>query len=205
MTDYGGSTAAVAIYQAPQSAYDYFDKAVVLYDGYQIYFGPAKAAKQYFMEMGFDCPDQQSTPDFLTSMTSALERVPKKGWENKVPRTAVEFAQRWNDSETKARLVQDIHEYNNTRFPFKGEALEKFKASRRAQQSKHVGAKSPYTLSYGKQIALCLRRGWWRFKADPSLTASQLFGNFAMSLIIASVFYNLPNDTSSFYNRGGAL
>lgn len=136
MTDYGGSTAAVAIYQAPQSAYEYFDKAVVLYDGYQIYYGPAKEAKRYFEEMGFECPDQQSTPDFLTSMTSAIERVPKKGWDSRVPKTAAEFNKRWLDSETYAKLMRDIGEYNTTRFPFGGEALEKFQASRRAQQAK---------------------------------------------------------------------
>jgi ATP-binding cassette subfamily G (WHITE) protein 2 (PDR) len=42
-----------------------------------------------------------------------------------------------------------------------------------------------------QQIKLCLRRGFWRLKADPSLTITQLFGNVVMSLIISSVFFNL--------------
>jgi hypothetical protein len=53
--------------------------------------------------------------------------------------------------------------------------------------------KSPYTLAYSEQIALCLRRGFWRLKADPSLTASMLFGNIIMGLIVSSVFFNLPS------------
>jgi ATP-binding cassette subfamily G (WHITE) protein 2 (PDR) len=46
-------------------------------------------------------------------------------------------------------------------------------------------------MSYWGQIKLCLRRGFWRLRADPSLTLSQLFGNFIMALIISSIFYNL--------------
>lgn len=42
------------------------------------------------------------------------------------------------------------------------------------------------------QVKICLRRGFWRLQADPSLTLFQLFGNFVMALIVSSVFYNLP-------------
>lgn len=56
-----------------------------------------------------------------------------------------------------------------------------------------------------QQIKLCLRRGFWRLKADPSLTVTQLFGNVVMSLIIASVFFNLQPTTASFYQRGSLL
>jgi len=66
-------------------------------------------------------------------------------------------------------------------------------------------AKSPYTLSYGQQIKLCLKRGFWRLKADPSLTFFQLFGNSAMALILGSVFYNMPATTDSFRSRGATL
>lgn len=61
--------------------------------------------------------------------------------------------------------------------------------------------KSPYTLSVLEQISLNLDRGFKRLKADMSLTYTALFGNFFISLILGSVFYNLPSDTSSFYSR----
>jgi ATP-binding cassette subfamily G (WHITE) protein 2 (PDR) len=51
--------------------------------------------------------------------------------------------------------------------------------------------KSPYTLSFVGQTKLCLRRGFWRLKAEPTLTVTQLAGNFIMSLIIGSAFVNL--------------
>ena len=161
-----------------------------MYDGYQIFFGSATEAKKFFVDMGFHSPEQQSTPDFLTSLTSPKERHPREGWEDRVPRTAEEFYQRWKDSDVYKNLQKQLDEYDQ-KYPFGGEQLEQFYTSRRAQQSKHTRPKSPYTLSYGEQIKLCLLRGWWRLKADPSLTLSMLIGNTIMGFIVASMFYNL--------------
>lgn len=188
--EYMGTSSVVAIYQAPQSAYDIFDKVSVLYEGEQIYFGKTTEAKKFFVDMGFHCPEQQTTPDFLTSLTSSSERTPREGFEGKVPTTPEEFAAAWKRSDEYKRLMQDIDEFN-ARHPVEGERYQEFLASRRAQQSKHVSPKSPYTLSYMGQIKLCLKRGFWRLKADPSLTFFQLFGNSAMALILGSVFYNM--------------
>jgi ATP-binding cassette subfamily G (WHITE) protein 2 (PDR) len=52
-SDLAGGAAAVAIYQASQSVYDCFDKAAVLYEGRQIYFGPANHAKSFFERQGW--------------------------------------------------------------------------------------------------------------------------------------------------------
>lgn len=203
-TDLMGCTACVAIYQAPQAAYDVFDKVVVLYEGHQIYFGRCNEARQYFVDMGFECPDRQTTADFLTSMTSALERVVRPGWENRVPRTPEEFAARWKESQVRAQLLKDIDVYDK-KYAIGGEYLEKFKQSRQAQQAKRQRVKSPYTLSYVGQIKLCLWRGFQRLRGDPSLTISQVFGNLVMALILGSVFYNLQDNTQSFYSRGALL
>lgn len=50
-TELFGQTCAVSMYQAPQSAYDLFDKALVLYEGHQIFFGSASKAKEYFVNL----------------------------------------------------------------------------------------------------------------------------------------------------------
>jgi ATP-binding cassette subfamily G (WHITE) protein 2 (PDR) len=121
-----GTTAAVAIYQSPQVAYDVFDKVTVLYEGRQIYFGPCTLAKEYFVNMGFHCPDRQTVPDFLTSMTSALERVVQEGMEGKVPGTPAEFEARWKSSPERARLLEDIKAYD-TAHPVGGDSLKVFR------------------------------------------------------------------------------
>ncbi|CAI6324450.1 unnamed protein product [Periconia digitata] len=203
-TEINGATACVAIYQAPQSAVDVFNKALVLYEGRQIFFGPVTAAKQYFVDMGFDCPDRQTDADFLTSMTSPLERIVRPGWEDRVPRTPDEFAQRWKDSAERAQLLKQIEAYEQ-KYPIGGEHLQKFTESRKAQQAKGQRIKSPYTLSYMQQVNLCLWRGFRRLMADPSITVFQLVANSIMALIISSVFFNLKSNTDSFFSRAALL
>ncbi|KAI0173090.1 ABC-2 type transporter-domain-containing protein [Hypoxylon sp. FL1284] len=203
-TELFGNTACVSIYQAPQTAYDCFDKALVLYDGRQIFFGRADEAKEYFVNLGFECPARQTTPDFLTSMTSPLERIVRPGFEGRAPRTPDEFAQAWKNSSEYKALQAEIEEYK-TEHPIGGADAEAFRASKREQQAKRQRAKSPYTMSYAQQVRLCLWRGWQRLKGDPSLTLGALIGNFVMSLIIGSVFYNLQDYTSSFFQRGALL
>lgn len=203
-TDLMGATACVAIYQAPQAAYDIFDKVTVLYDGHQIFFGSTKDGKKYFENLGFQCPDRQTDGDFLTSMTSPAETVVRPGWENKVPKTALEFSAVWKESPERAQLLREIDEYNRE-YPVGGEHLEKFQLSRKAEQSKRQRNKSPYTLDYAQQVKLCLWRGFRRLKGDPSLTLTQLISNFIMSVVVGSVFYNMSDDSSSFFSRGSLL
>ncbi|KAK4223741.1 ABC-2 type transporter-domain-containing protein [Podospora fimiseda] len=203
-TELFNNTACVSIYQAPQSAYDLFDKALVLYEGRQIFFGKANEARQYFENLGFECPARQTTPDFLTSMTSPLERVVRPGFEGKAPRTPDEFAAAWKNSAEYKALQAEIEEYK-TQHPINGPDAEAFRASKKAQQAKSQRSKSPYTLSFIQQIKLCLWRGWRRLMGDPSLSIGALIGNFIMALIISSVFYNLKPTTDSFYQRGALL
>jgi ATP-binding cassette subfamily G (WHITE) protein 2 (PDR) len=217
--EFFGTTSVVAIYQAPQSAYDQFDKVrlkpdqsdvvdkqvSLLYEGEQIYFGRTTEAKSYFVNMGFECPPQQTTPDFLTSLTSASERTPRSGFENQVPRTPLEFASAWKSSPEYRQLQIEIKTFGE-KYPFKGKHFDEFLESRKREKSKHLlvfliprdeywlmnrSSKSPYTLSFTGQTKLCLKRGFWRLKAEPTLTLTQLGGNFIMSLVIGSVFVNL--------------
>lgn len=176
----------------------------MLYEGRQIYFGRTDEAKEFFTNMGFECPERQTTADFLTSLTSPSERIVKPGCEGKVPQTPDEFAARWKCSEAYARLMREIEEYEQ-QYPIGGESVQEFVKSRKAMQARNQRVGSPYTISIFEQVSLCMVRGFQRLKGDASLTISQLIGNFIMALIIGSVFYNLPNDTSSFYSRGALL
>lgn len=113
-----------------------FDKVTVLYAGRQIFFGPSKAAKAYFINMGFACAPRQTTADFLTSLTSPSERSIRPGFENRTPRTAAEFVSTWQRSTEYARLLEDIAAYNE-RYPIGGRSAADFAASRSLQQAKH--------------------------------------------------------------------
>lgn len=199
-----GQTCAVSIYQAPQRAYDLFDKALVLYEGRQIFFGPADQAKEYFINLGFECPARQTTPDFLTSMTAPSERVVRPGWENRVPRTADDFAKCWKQSQAYTKLQTQISNYKE-QHPVGGEDAEAFRAHKRSVQARGQRLKSPYMLSYTQQVQLCLWRGWKRLIGSPELTIFSMLSNTAVALITSSLFYNLQQTTSSFYSRSAVM
>ncbi|KAF1813814.1 ABC-2 type transporter [Eremomyces bilateralis CBS 781.70] len=198
--DIMGSTSCVALYQAPQAAYELFHKVIVLYEGRQIFFGKTSEAKSYFEELGFVCPEQQTTADFLTSMTNASERIIKPGWESRTPRSSEEFAQAWKNSQHRARLMIEIEDYNR-RHPFGGDHYQKFLESRKIDQSDSQREKSPFTLSYLEQAALTMWRSWTLLKSDPSVTVAMLILNIFEGLILSSVLYNVPADTTGFFGR----
>ncbi|KAI0030129.1 ABC-2 type transporter-domain-containing protein [Vararia minispora EC-137] len=203
-TQFTGSAAAVSLYQASQDIYDVFDKVIVLYEGRQIYFGPCTAARQFFIEMGFECPARQTTADFLTSLTNPAERTPRPGFEGRVPRTPDEFAQRWQESAARQALLYNIEDFDN-QFSGEEKEYERFLAHRKLQQARGMKETSPYTISTLMQIRLCLRRALQRLRNDLSLFFTQVVGNFIVALIISSIFFNLRDDTSSFFSRGSLL
>lgn len=206
-SDLIGSCHAVAIYQASQPIYDQFDKAIVLYEGREIYFGPCSEARDYFINMGWDCPPRQTTGDFLTSVTNPRERQAREGMENQVPRTPDEFVDYWKKSRLCADLQAQIEEYCQE-FPPGGESEQTFKEMKRFRQAKHVRPKSPYVISIPMQIKMCTIRAYQRYlpmlsslftlllRADhpriwndkPS-TLTLFIGRVAMSLIIGSIYY----------------
>ncbi|KAF9771008.1 ZEB2-regulated ABC transporter 1 [Fusarium sp. DS 682] len=199
-----GQTCAVSIYQAPQSAYDLFDKALVIYEGRQIFFGRADEARQYFINLGFECPDRQTTPDFLTSMTAPGERVVRPGFEGKVPRTPDEFAACWKESREYQLVRSEIDTYKSL-YPLNGPAAEAFRENKKSAQAKGQRPKSPFTLSYMQQVQLCLWRGWKRLIGSPGVTIFALIANTCTAFIASSLFYNMQPTTDDFFKRGAVL
>ncbi|KAK6455694.1 multidrug resistance protein [Scheffersomyces xylosifermentans] len=197
------ATPLIAIYQCSQDAYDLFDNVVVLYEGYQIFFGKADKAKEYFINMGWECPQRQTTADFLTSLTNPAERIPLKGYENRVPQTAKEFEQYWRNSPEYKELIDEIEQHfhdveaNNVK--------EEYHEAHVAKQSKHLSPGSPYTVSFFMQVRYIMGRNFLRLKGDPSIAIFSVFGQVVMGLILSSVFYNLSQTTASFYYRGAAM
>jgi len=200
-----GSAHAVAIYQASQAIYDLFDRAVVLYEGRQIYFGPANKARAYFEEMGWHCPQRQTTGDFLTSVTNPGERQAKPGFESKVPRTPDEFEAYWHASQARRELQSQIALYEEE-FPHGDNTiLNELRERKQDQQAQHTRPKSPYVISIPMQIRLNTKRAWHRIWNDKASTFTPLIGNSIMALIIGSVFFNTPNASGNFQSFGAVL
>jgi ABC-type multidrug transport system ATPase subunit len=205
-SDITGSCHAVAAYQASQSIYDVFDKVIVLYEGRQIFFGPAAAAKSYFENQGWDCPTRQTTGDFLTSISNPEERQAKPGMENRVPRTPEDFETAWLNSPEYKQLMNEIAEYEGQN-PVGNDvpALADFQEWKRGAQAKHTRPKSPYIISVTMQIKLNTVRAYQRLWNDAASTVSTIVTNIIMALIIGSVFYGTPDATAGFTSKGATL
>ncbi|KAL2844337.1 ABC-2 type transporter-domain-containing protein [Aspergillus pseudoustus] len=197
---FGGSV-CVAIYQAPQEAYDLFDKVIVLYEGRQIFFGRTSEGKAYFEALGFECPPEQTTPDFLTSMTSPSERIIKANWKGTPPpRSPEEFSHAWRESQARQSLVTEIEAFD-ARFPIGGHQSEQFRVARQEQKSRSLRTSSPFTLSLWLQFLLNLWRSYRLLIADPWFWVTLLGANFFESLVVSSIFYNMQDDSSSMFRR----
>jgi ABC-type multidrug transport system permease subunit/ABC-type nitrate/sulfonate/bicarbonate transport system ATPase subunit len=205
-SDITGSCHAVAAYQASQSIYNVFDKVIVLYEGHQIFFGPAAAAKSYFERQGWVCPARQTTGDFLTSITNPQERQAKPGMENRVPRTPEDFEAAWLKSPEYKQLLNETAEYEEKNPIGKDvQALADFQQWKRGVQAKHTRPKSPYIISVPMQIKLNTVRAYQRLWNDAASTISTIVTNIIMALIIGSVFYGTPDATAGFTSKGATL
>ena len=80
----------------------------MLYEGRQIYFGPAQSATDYFHKLGFVKPSRATTADFLTSLTNPAERIIQEGSEDQVPRSPDEFAAAWKQTPEAKQLMEEI-------------------------------------------------------------------------------------------------
>lgn len=111
------------------------------------YFGPASAARQYFIDMGYEPANRQTTPDFLVSVTDPDgRRVRNPGEETNegspsaekvVPKTAVEFAEYYRKSGVREENLRDMEEYKND-FVGKQELKRRYRESSRAEHSQHT-------------------------------------------------------------------
>ncbi|KAJ5753917.1 uncharacterized protein N7511_008070 [Penicillium nucicola] len=205
-SDITGSTHAVAAYQASQSIYDIFDKVIVLYEGHQVYFGPAAGAKSYFEEQGWVCPARQTTGDFLTSITNPQERQAKPGMENRVPRTPQEFEAAWLKSPQFNQLQAQIADYESKNpVGHDAPAAAQLQERKRGAQANHTRPKSPYIISVPMQIKLNTVRAYQRLWNDAASTVSVIVTNIIMALIIGSVFYGTTDATAGFTSKGATL
>jgi ATP-binding cassette subfamily G (WHITE) protein 2 (PDR) len=177
-----------------------FDKVTVLYLGRQIYFGPCNDAAAYFEGLGFERAPRQTTPDFLTSVTSS-ERMIRPGMEKAVPRTPEEFVHRWKASSAYKQLLDDIQTFDAA-YPLGGQSVRQMLDAKHFRQTRSQKPESPYMLSFVEQVAICTRRGYQRLRRDGTITITGVVVNSFLALVISSAFYNLDETTNSFYSRG---
>lgn len=201
-TDMMRLTTIVSIYQAGEPLYRLFDKVCVIYEGKMAYFGPACAARQYFIDLGYTPVNRQTTADFLAAVTDPMARLPRSDVLS-IPRTAEDFAMHFKQSQLGQENLADMASYEG-----EIEAEEKsltFKESVRAEHAAASRKKSPYTVSIAMQARAVMLRKMQIMHGD-MLAIGLTFSTYVIiGIIIGSVFMNSPETTEAFYSRGGVL
>ena len=203
MTDISDRTTLVTLYQAGEQIYELMDKVLVIDEGRMIYQGPASEAKQYFLDLGLDCPARETTADFLTSVTDPAQRRFRKGFEASAPKTAEDFERTFKGSQNYAQVLASVEEYERHLKETGYVDAKEFQQSVKEQQSRHVSSKSSFTVSYWRQILACARREFWLVWGDKPTLYTKFFIIVSNGLIVASLFHGQSNDTSGAFPRGG--
>ncbi|PYH66150.1 ABC drug exporter AtrF [Aspergillus vadensis CBS 113365] len=205
MTDISKRTTFVTLYQAGESIYELMDKVLVIDQGRMLYQGPANEARQYFVNLGFHCPEQSTTADFLTSLCDPNARQFQPGREASTPKTAEELESVFRQSSAYQRILDDVSGYEKQLQDTNQESTRRFQKSVAESKSKTVSKKSPYTVSLVRQVAACVRREFWLLWGDKTSLYTKYFIILANGLIVSSLFYGESLNTSGAFSRGGAL
>ncbi|GAA6000108.1 hypothetical protein JCM10207_006055 [Rhodosporidiobolus poonsookiae] len=205
-TDVGNLTTILSIYQAGEQLYELFDKTAVIYDGKLVYFGPMGEAVQYFKDMGYEPQPRQTSADFLVACTDPKGRFLREGFEGHVPKTADEFVAHWQKSELGKRAMQEAEEQLRLTDSDKTAGrVEAYRESAQAERVKRQSKASPYLISYYQMVRLAMVRRYQMQMNDlPTLAITTIAAIF-QSIIIGSVYFLMPKDTSGFFSRGGVI
>ncbi|RYN40660.1 Brefeldin A resistance protein [Alternaria arborescens] len=204
MTDISNRTTLVTLYQAGEQIYEVMDKVMVIDAGRCIYQGPANEAKQYFEDLGFKCPERQTTADFLTAVTDPTERQFRSGFEDKAPKTSEELERAFRESDAYKKVLREISEYEAELEASGYVDAKEFEGAVRESKSKTVRKKSPYTVSFIRQVIACTQREFWLTWGDQTTLYTKFFIIISNGLIVGSLFYGQSLDTSGAFSRGGS-
>ena len=205
MTDVSDRTTLVTLYQAGEGIYELMDKVLLIDEGRMMYQGPANEAKQYFIDLGFHCPDRQTTADFLTSVTDPTQRVYRDGFELSTPKTPADFERAFRNSDAYRKVLADVADYENYLQDTGFRDAQQFKQSVREQKSKTVSKRSNYTVSLWRQVLACTAREFWLVWGDKPTLYTKFFIIVSNGLIVGSLFYGEPGNTEGAFSRGGAV
>ncbi|KAK8069840.1 ATP-binding multidrug cassette transport protein [Apiospora phragmitis] len=205
MTDISNRTTLVTLYQAGEGIYELMDKVLVIDQGREIFSGPAKEAKQYFIDLGYECPERQTTADFLTSATDPIERRFRPGFEGKAPKSPEELESAFRNSPHYKRLLADVADYESHLERTNYDDTKKFEGAVQESKSKMVSKKSPYTVAFPRQVIACTKREFWLLFGDRTSLYTKIFIIVSNGLIVGSLFYNQPENTEGNFTRGGAI
>jgi hypothetical protein len=197
-----GLASIATLYQAGNGIYRLFDKVLVLDAGKQSYYGPTREARPFMEGLGFVCQEGANVADFLTGVTVPTERKIRTGFESAFPRTADALKAEYEGSAI-FQTMQAEYGYPSTETAKENTRL--FQQAVAAEKHSRLRESSPWTVSFPAQVKACVIRQYQILWGDKvTFIVKQVF-TIMQALIMGSLFYNAPDDTSGLFVKSGAL
>ncbi|RAK79326.1 uncharacterized protein BO72DRAFT_505409 [Aspergillus fijiensis CBS 313.89] len=200
-----GMTNIATLYQVSENMYqECFDRTLVMYDGRMIFSGRVNVAKQYFQELGFYCPERQTTPDFLTSVTSPVDRTIRSDYAGPLYLDPDSLAEAFKRSTHYAQLQKELLQYHT--------AAQRDPTALTALRSDVGGLRSKLTYKHAvepatifKQITVGTERTYRLLWGDWRTLLTIVILCSLNALITGSGFYAAPRTAAGSFERSGAL
>ena len=203
LSDIHKTSTFITAYQVSDSIYKEFDKVMVIDQGHQVYFGPAKEARKYFEGLGFLPMPRQTTADYLTACTDPYEREYKPGRSAAdVPSTPDQLAEAFNQSEHATKLVAEMDDYR--RHTVEEGSHDDFLLAVK-QSKRHTSSRNVYAIPFHLQVlALIRRQSILKWQDKFSLGVSWITC-MLIALLLSTLWVHLPTTSSGAFIRGGVI
>ncbi|KAK5995296.1 ABC multidrug transporter I [Cladobotryum mycophilum] len=198
------TTTFVSLYQASENIYKLFDKVMVIDEGRQVFYGPAKDVRAYFEGLGFAPRPRQTTPDYVTGCTDEFEReyAPGRSAAN-APHSPDTLVESFRQSPFQKLIEQEIAEYKSNleqEKPVYDDFQVAFKESKRG-----TSKRSAYQVGFHLQVwALMKRQFILKLQDRFNLTVSWV-RNIAIAIILGTLYLNLGKNSASAFSKGGLM
>jgi len=169
-----------------------------------VYYGPASLARQYFIDMGYEPANRQTTPDFLVAVTDPNARITREGYESRVPRTADEFAEYYRKSDIWEVNRKDMDAYLNELVDKPQNALA-YRESAWAEHATTASKKSSYVTSIPMQTRAVMVRRLQILMGSMAAQVTNAATFMVQAIVVGTVFLRIPNTTTTFFSRSGVL
>ncbi|GLB03458.1 hypothetical protein AtubIFM57258_008038 [Aspergillus tubingensis] len=199
-----GMSNIVTMYQVSETIYDCFDWVTVLYDGRTIFCGKTDRAKEYFIRLGFECRDRQTTPDFLTSVTSPADRLIRKDAAGIVPTDPDQLAAAFRKSPEYLELRKEIEAYH-TQVGKNSRLIQEFRDNVQQIRSRWVPKVAIAPNPLPKQIWITILRYYQLLWGDKRTFLTILAFVVLNAVINGPAYYMAPKDETGSYEKSSAL
>lgn len=176
-------TMVVSLLQPAPETYELFDDVILLSEGHIVYQGPRDLILDFFIAMGFRCPERKSVADFLQEVTSRKDQ--EQYWADKsqpykyIP--VKEFAESFRSFHVGQRLEEELS------VPFNKSKCHPASLST-----------AKYGLSKWELFKACFWREWLLMKRNSFLYIFKTTQTTIVSLIAMTVFFRTQLHPDNF-------